>query len=68
MVEPNPHGSECLAFPFLNRGKPQVIDFFIGAGVPAKYLNDLAPAQVRNDKDSISKFHIARTILVRLNA
>jgi hypothetical protein len=58
------HAVDAVAL--LNRGKQQVIDFFIGTGVPAKYLNDLA-AQVRTDKDSISKFHIARTVLVRLN-
>lgn len=34
--------------------------------MPAKYLNDLA-AQVRTGKDSISKFHIARTVFTRLN-
>jgi hypothetical protein len=58
------HAVDAVAL--LNRGKQQVIDFFIGAGVPAKHLNDLA-AQVRTDKDRVSKFHIARTVLTRLN-
>jgi hypothetical protein len=33
------HAVDAVAL--LNRGKQQVIDFFIGAGVPAQYLNDL---------------------------
>jgi restriction system protein len=50
----------------LNRGKEQEIDFFRGAGVPAKYLQDVA-ARVAADKQAINKFEIARTILTRLN-
>lgn len=50
----------------LNRGKEQEIDFFRGAGVPDKYLADVA-MRVRADKNSVNKFEIARTILVRLN-
>jgi hypothetical protein len=50
----------------LNRGKQQVIDFFTGAGVPATYLTDVS-TQVRADKSGISKFEIARTVLIRLN-
>lgn len=50
----------------LNRGKEQEIDFFRGAGVPDKYLADVA-MRVRMDKGSVNKFEIARTVLVRLN-
>ncbi len=50
----------------LNRGKEQEIDFFRGAGVPEKYLADVAQ-RVAVEKSSISKFEIARTVLVRLN-
>jgi restriction system protein len=50
----------------LNRGKEQEIDFFRGAGVPDKYLDDLA-TRVARDKSGISKFEIARTVLNRLN-
>jgi restriction system protein len=50
----------------LNRGKEQEIDFFRGAGVPERYLTDLA-RRVASDRDGISKFEIARTVLVRLN-
>jgi restriction system protein len=50
----------------LNRGKEQEIDFFRGAGVPDQYLNDVA-RRVAIDKKGISKFEIARTVLVGLN-
>jgi restriction system protein len=50
----------------LNRGKGQEIDFFRGAGVPERYLKDLAK-RVATDRDRINKFEIARTVLVRLN-
>jgi restriction system protein len=50
----------------LNRSKNNVILFFQGAGVPARYLADLS-ADLKRDKNSHTKFDIARTILVRLN-
>lgn len=50
----------------LNRGKEQEIDFFRGAGVPEKHLQDLA-SRVARDKSGISKFEIARTVVTRLN-
>jgi restriction system protein len=50
----------------LNRSKDQEIAFFRGAGVPEKYLADIA-AQVRADRDSINKYEIARSVLIRLN-
>src|SRR5262249_5439740 len=50
----------------LNRSKGQVLDFFRGAGVPDRLLNDLA-IRVRDDKSSISKYEIARTLVVALN-
>jgi restriction system protein len=50
----------------LNRGKEQELDFFRGAGVPEKYLQDLV-ARVAADKSGITKFEIARTVLTRLN-
>lgn len=53
--------------PRLCRSKPDVLLFFRGAGVPASITNDLA-VQVERDRDSISKFKIARTVLTRLNA
>lgn len=58
------HAVEAIAR--LNRGKDQEIEFFRGAGAPDKYLADLA-AQVRADRNSINKFDIARTVLIRLN-
>jgi restriction system protein len=50
----------------LNRSKDQEIHFFRGAGVPDKYLADLA-GRVAADRQSVNKFEIARTVLVRLN-
>jgi restriction system protein len=50
----------------LNRGKVQAVDFFRGAGVPDRYVAEVA-ARVRTDKGGISKFEIARTVLVALN-
>jgi restriction system protein len=49
----------------LNRGKGQEIDFFRGAGVPEAYLRDLAMRVTSGEQ--ITKFEIARTVLVRLN-
>ena len=50
----------------LNRGKEQEIDFFRGAGVPDKYVSDVA-RRVATDRSGINKFEIARTVLTRLN-
>jgi len=52
--------------PRLVRSKPAVVDVFRGAGVDESLLSDLAE-QVRRDRNSISTFHIARTVLTRLN-
>ena len=52
--------------PALCRGKKDVILFFKGAGVDARFTRDLT-ARVNRDKDGISKYEIARTILTRLN-
>ena len=50
----------------INKSKPNLLDFFRGAGVPAGILAPLDD-QVRRDRDSISKFEIARQVLVGLN-
>jgi hypothetical protein len=50
----------------LNRSKAQVVDYFRGAGVPRKHLDDVA-ARVASNPGAISKYEIARTVLVRLN-
>jgi hypothetical protein len=50
----------------LNKGKPGELDFFRGAGVPEKYLVEVRE-QVARDRDAISKFEIARRVLVSLN-
>ncbi len=52
--------------PLLCRSKRDVITFFKGSGIPSGVTNDLV-AKVNRDKDSISKFEIARTVLIRLN-
>lgn len=52
--------------PKLTRTKKGVIDFFKGSGVSPSITNDLV-RKLNKDKDSISKYEIARTILVRLN-
>ncbi len=51
---------------YLNRSKPNVLDFFRGAGVPAAMLAPL-DNQIRRDRHAISKFEIARQLLVQLN-
>jgi restriction endonuclease Mrr len=50
----------------LNRGKGSVLDFFRGAGVPERYLTDIA-VRVAADRNAVNKFEMARTILTRLN-
>jgi restriction system protein len=53
--------------PLLNKSKKGVILFFKGAGVGEQILNDMSQ-KVENDKDSINKYEITRTILSRINA
>ena len=52
--------------PRLTRSKPGVLDFFRGAGVKERQLADLRQ-QVARDRDSVSKFTIARKILTQIN-
>lgn len=52
--------------PLLCRSKRDVILFFKGAGVQPPITNDLL-RKINKDKDSITKYEIARTVLVRLN-
>lgn len=52
--------------PVLVRSKPAVIDFFVGAGVPNKHLGDWK-LKVDQDKNSVNKYQIARSVLCRLN-
>ena len=52
--------------PLLVRGKQDVLLFFRGAGVGPALTDDLAK-QVQNDRNSITKRDIVRTVLVRLN-
>jgi hypothetical protein len=50
----------------LNRGKDTVLDFFRGAGVPERFLTDIA-RRLASDRTGINKFEMARTVLIRLN-
>lgn len=50
------------AIGYLNKGKPSVLTFFRGAGVPRSLMEE----EDRNQKN-LSKFAIARNILTRLN-
>jgi hypothetical protein len=52
--------------PLLCKSKKDVAVFFRGAGVTSPILTELA-ARIRNDPNNISKYEIARTILVALN-
>jgi restriction system protein len=56
----------CDVIPVLVRSKPGVIDFFAGAGVPNKHLGDWK-LKVKQDKNSVNKYEIARSVLRRLN-
>ena len=56
----------CDAVPALFRSKQGVIDFFVGAGVPNKFLGDWK-IKLKQDKDSVKKHEIARSVLCRLN-
>jgi restriction system protein len=57
----------CDAVPALFRSKQGVIDFFAGAGVPQKFLSDWL-LHLKQNKDSVRKHEIARSVLCRLNA
>lgn len=52
--------------PLLSRSKKDVLLFFKGAGVSSKLTSDLWQ-QVEYDRENISKYEIARTVLTRLN-
>lgn len=52
--------------PLLNKSKISVILFFKGAGVDESLYADLAQ-KLNNDKNSVNKFEIARTVLERIN-
>jgi len=52
--------------PLLCRSKQDVLNFFTSAGVEEVILKDLAK-RVREDRDNISKYEIAETVLIRLN-
>ncbi len=52
--------------PLLSRSKKSTLLFFQGAGVDNSILKDLI-FKVENDKDSINKYEIVRTILMRVN-
>jgi hypothetical protein len=54
------------AIPRLCRSKLDVLLFFRGGGVPLRVTADLT-RQVDQDRDSITKFQIVRTVLTRLN-
>ena len=54
------------AIPRLNRGKPDVVLFFRGAGTPDAYLADIEK-QLAQQPKSVGKFQIARTVLTRVN-
>ena len=53
--------------PLLCRSKPSVLLFFQGAGVHSNDLQDMTQ-KVRENRQSISKYEIVRTILTRVNS
>jgi restriction system protein len=54
------------AIPLLFRSKKDVILFFVGSGLDSSFTEDLAN-QVASEPNSINKYEIVRTILLRLN-
>lgn len=52
--------------PLLCRSKQNVLTFFKGAGVDGKLMSGVT-RKVNEDKDSITKYEIARTVLEKLN-
>jgi len=53
--------------PILIRSKPDTLEFFRGAGIAPKHLADLERRLVA-DRNSVSKYEIARTVIHRINA
>jgi restriction system protein len=56
----------CDVVPVLFRSKQGVIDFFVGAGVPNKLLGDWK-LKLKQEKDSVRKHELARSVVCRLN-
>jgi hypothetical protein len=56
----------CDAVPVLIRSKQGVIDFFVGAGVPNRHLAGWKE-KLQQDRDSVKKPVMARSVLCRLN-
>lgn len=52
--------------PLLSRSKLDVLLFLKGAGIDYQVMNDLW-VRVENDRENISKYEIARTVLTRIN-
>jgi len=52
--------------PLLCRSKTDTVLFFRGAGVEYKHLSDIEQ-RINQDKDSITKYEIVRTVISRLN-
>ncbi|MFG1609549.1 restriction endonuclease [Actinoplanes sp. NPDC049265] len=52
--------------PVLVKSKQQTLDFFRGSGTPEALLDDLR-RQLGSDPQSVSKYHITRTVVRRLN-
>lgn len=52
--------------PVLCRSKNDVLIFFRGAGTPERFLEPLAK-KLRNDRESINKFDISRSVLQHIN-
>jgi hypothetical protein len=52
--------------PLLSKGKDGVLLFFRSCGAPERVLADLRD-RLRRDKNSVSKYEIARTVLTRLS-
>lgn len=53
--------------PILLRSKPDTLEFFRGAGVASMHLADLE-RRLAADRNSVSKYEIARTVINRINA
>lgn len=56
----------CDTVPVLFRSKQGVIDFFVGAGVPDGMIGDWK-TKLKQDKESVKKHEVARSVLCRLN-
>ena len=52
--------------PLLNRSKKSVLLFFKGAGINENLYSDITN-KINQDKDSINKYEIARSVLERIN-